>query len=513
MSLSEIQQLDILRQPDQTSKSDFDVIIIGGGIYGVMLLLEATRRQVRALLLERDDFGSGSSFNWLHILHGGFRYLQSMDLKRFFESVAERSWYLRMFPDLVYPLPCLMPLYGKGLRRPGILRWAVLINDLLSHHRNDGLLKGKRLPQGQLLSRDKTLALAPSVRAEGLQGGAVWYDAFLPESPILIKEVLRWCCARGARVLNYVAAHGPVVRNGQLDGVKAVDLVSKRSLVFRSRIVVNAAGPWGRKIASAFDRDKPELFSYSKAWNVLFDHAAVSDCGLAVTPDQPKAHTYFLLPWKGRLMAGTGHTPCDSPEGRGRPNPGELQAFIADLNAAMPALNLKLTNVQRIFSGLLPSVFQGTRELADREVLIDHGQQQGPEGLFSMSGVKFTTARLVAEKTIRRIFPSRQALLPFDRDTLGESIRAALKSAIYKSNADITQFANNGRIAVLKNIAQSESVVHLDDLIFRRTNLWEYRQHALELAKKLCESMKLDDQTLDVELRIIERRFSGEFDL
>jgi glycerol-3-phosphate dehydrogenase len=112
-------------------------------------------------------------------------------------------------------MPCLMPLYGKGLRRPSILRLAVLINDLLSLHRNQGAQEEKHIAQGRILSRDETLKLAPGIRAEGLKGGVVWHDALLPESPILIKEILRWCIGQGAMALNYTDARSLTLRDGR----------------------------------------------------------------------------------------------------------------------------------------------------------------------------------------------------------------------------------------------------------------------------------------------------------
>ena len=133
-----------------------DVAVIGGGIYGIALAFESARRGLRTVLVERDDFGGGTSRNWLRILHGGLRYLQTLDLHRFRESVAERSWFLRNFPDLVEPLACLMPLYGPGLRRPPTFRMAFMADAALGWRRNDGLAPSHRLPAGRVLDIQDT---------------------------------------------------------------------------------------------------------------------------------------------------------------------------------------------------------------------------------------------------------------------------------------------------------------------------------------------------------------------
>ncbi|MCI5150528.1 MAG: FAD-dependent oxidoreductase, partial [Candidatus Electrothrix sp. MAN1_4] len=112
----------------------YDLIVVGGGIYGMTLTLEAGRRGLRPLLIERDDFGGSASLHSLRILHGGLRYLQTLDLPRFFASTKQQSWFFRNFAPFCQVLPCLMPLYGQGLKRPAMLRIALALNDLLSQH-------------------------------------------------------------------------------------------------------------------------------------------------------------------------------------------------------------------------------------------------------------------------------------------------------------------------------------------------------------------------------------------
>src|SRR5690606_18835162 len=135
----------IYRDLQRAQEARHDLIVVGGGVHGVMMALEAARRGLRPLLIERGDLGSGTRWNSLRIVHGGLRYLQSFDLPRYRESVAERRWFMRNLPDLVAPLPCLMPLYGNGLRRPMIFRVALKLNDLLSARRNDGVAEASRI--------------------------------------------------------------------------------------------------------------------------------------------------------------------------------------------------------------------------------------------------------------------------------------------------------------------------------------------------------------------------------
>lgn len=121
-------------------------------MYGVALAMEASKRGLKNVVIEKKDFGWATTYNHLRTLHGGLRYLQNLDLPRFFESVRERHWFLRNFPGLVRPLPCLMPLYGQGVYRPSVFRAALALNDLLSWRRNQGVAAGQRLPAGTVLN-------------------------------------------------------------------------------------------------------------------------------------------------------------------------------------------------------------------------------------------------------------------------------------------------------------------------------------------------------------------------
>ena len=312
----------IARDPEGASRDRYDLIIIGGGIHGAMLLLEAGQRGLRSLLVERGDFGGETSFQSLRIVHGGLRYLQALDLPRFFESVRERRWFLRTFPELVTPLPCLMPLYGEGLHRRGVLGAALCANDLLSLHRNRGVGLDRRLPAGRLISAAEVRSRFPDVDGSGLQGAALWYDAHMPDSQRLLMETLRWACALGGRALNYVEAQELCAAGRGVSGISAIDTETGLDHRYHASVVVNATGPWGRGLAARFDRDAPELFRPSLAWNVWFARPAPSDCALALTPrhkkgcadlfpaslerSAPGRHRSRTVAWRGRATPALG---------------------------------------------------------------------------------------------------------------------------------------------------------------------------------------------------------------
>lgn len=476
----------------------YDLIIVGGGIYGAMLSLEAAKRKLHSLLVERDDFGGATSFNSLRIIHGGLRYLQTADMKRFQESVSERRWFLQEFPDLARPLPCLMPLYGKGLNRVWVLRTALGINDVLSIRRNQGVRTENRLPRGRILNAETTRRLFPMVDHAGLRGAALWYDGCVSDSQRILIEVIRRSCALGASALNYVEAVRLSVGGRGVQGVMARDRETGTTYRFTASVVINATGPWSRITAERFDRDEESLFKSTLAWNILFNREALSECALAVTPKRPGAQTYFLHPWKGKLLAGTGHAPWYNGPDMPQPSAAQINSFLEDLNEAIPGLALNENDISRVFSGLLPAKDKARTELAVRELILDHGHQGGLSGLYSISGVKFTTSRRVAEKCLNQVFGpvnkkranALTSASPVDHS--GWDLRA--------SEVMNTLYEENCKIAVQKLIAE-ESVVHLDDLVLRRTTLWEDPESALALAPRLCILFDWSKQRCDKEMQ------------
>ncbi|PSB67206.1 hypothetical protein C7B61_07410 [filamentous cyanobacterium CCP1] len=492
----------ISRTPAASTNQMYDLAIVGGGVYGAMLALEAARRGLKPLLLEKNDFGGATSLNSLRIVHGGLRYLQSLDLHRFFESTGERQWLLKTFPELVEPLSCLMPLYGKGARRPPVLRVALALNAALSLRRNQGVRSDRHLPAGQVIIAEQVRRLFPMVDMEGLQGGAIWYDGSMTHSQRLIMAVLRWATMLGATSLNYMEAQSMLRQGNQVVGVVAQDRLNGQVYEYRAKSVVNAAGPWGREFAAQIDRDIPQLFESSIAWNALFDRPALSDHAIAVAPKQPNARTYFIRPWQGRLLAGTVHDPWTQPlAATPMPTPEQLADCLQDLNHAIPGLNLKSSEIVRIFSGLLPAKQAGTAELSVREVIIDHSKQGGPSGLFSISGVKFTTSHLVAEKTVSCVFPNT---VPASD---GEApLEVQRKRGIF----DFNWYPNSSEAdwqRQLQTLIAEEAVYHLDDLVLRRTSLGDNPDRALSIAPMLCELFDWDDRRCKQEIARLESYF------
>ena len=381
----------IARDFRAATSQTYDLLVVGGGIYGATLALEAAQRGLSALVLEKGELGGETTTNSLRIVHGGLRYLQTFDLARHRESVGERRWFLREFPDLVVPLPCLMPLYdpprGGRLRRPEVFRAALAMDSFLSSDRT--------LPPGRLLGSEETAELFPAVDRDGLRGGVLWHDALVLDPRRLTVEIL----ARACHALDHAEAEDLWIEEGRVRGLRVLDCVSGQRFEVRSDTVVLCAGPWVQGLARRFDRNVPDLFHPLLAFNLLLDREPLARGAVAVASREPGAQTWFLVPWQGKVLAGTAY----APSGEGGPGEEWVDRFLRDLNAALPGLGFQRQQVLRVLWGHIPATAKGSTTPASRPVIHDHGRHGGPRGLVSVSGVKLTTARAVAERVLRML--------------------------------------------------------------------------------------------------------------
>lgn len=491
---------DLVRDPAAATARSWDLIVVGGGIQGAALTLEAARRGLATLLVERDDFGGATTWSSLRIVHGGLRNLQRLDLSRHREAVRERRWFLRHFPDLVEPLPCLMPLYdpprGGWLRRRPVLALALAANRFLSRHRNRGIRPDRHLAPGRVLDAEETLRIFPEADRDGLRGGALWYDGVITEPPRLLIEMLRWACVCGASALNYVEATGLLLEGGQVAGLRAVDRASGRPLELRAPIVVSCAGPWSRALAARFDRDLPELFRPVLGFNVLLDREPPSRCAVAVAAPGTRSQTLFVTPfgWTRRTLAGTRYIPA-APDLGGGPREQDVEAFLAELDAALPGFGARNAPVAQVLWGWLPAAADGGEIPASHPVIHDHDSAGGPDGLWSVSGVKLTMARLLAERVLARALGRRGLPLPAKgnvaRPPADPPPPLSYLLGLASRDPDTVR-------EVLQGIAERQAVVRMEDLLWRRTD-WGLLPEA-GTAIRLCSSLEQGERRQDLSL-------------
>lgn len=483
----------IERSPEEAAQQSHDLIVVGGGIYGVMVAMEAVRRNKRVLLLEKEDFGGAATANSLRIIHGGLRDLQRLDLKRYWQFGHERHWFLSQFPLHVKQLPVLIPLYQRGLFRTKVFRCAFWIDRLLlpRKHRVEG--QQVIVPPGQVLSPAEVRARFPLVSTRGLAGGALWYDATVPDVPRFLMALLSGLCNGVGTALNYVEVTDLLTRGNAVTGVQAFDHVGQQTYTYRAARVIVATGaatpPWTH--AGEFREGSHD--SWLLGWNVLFDRPALSGSALGVTPPAGSRHRYFLHPWKERLLIGTGYRTRRTAAHAAAPSAHELYRLITNVNRAVPGLALSIDEVLRVYSGFLPATEEGSRRLARRDDIIDYATAAGPKGLVALRGTKFTAARATAERAMAIAFPEQPSSAPYEETMERSHSAIRQRRGVY----DYDWMPEDGETAwqaELAEIIAAESVQHLTDLVLRRTGLGDNPKRALHLAPRLCNLFDWDER-------------------
>ncbi len=407
----------MIRNISALSGVQYDVVIVGSGIHGAVLALEAARAGYSVALFEKEDFGHFTSANSLKIIHGGIRYLQHADFKRMRESIVSRRSMMQFAPHLVKPLACLMPTYGHGFKGREMMRLAFGLYDIVAFDRNKGLEKVNQLLPGTSLSADECKWIVPGVKEEGLTGGAVWHDAIASDSERLVLEYVKEAARYGAAVANYTEVLRLQTENGSVSGVVIRDLRTGEERNVMCRSVVNAAGPWLGTLAGDSHALNGQRWAVSA--NIIVKKQLVKNyaVGLEGHDDfidsdaliKRGKRLFFFVPWQKKYtMIGTTCDPYHGSADSFSLTTEEIEKILTDINTMYPAAALTMEDVTFFHGGLLP-MKSADGENADSVQLdksskvIDHGLEGGPRGMLSIKGVKYTTAPDIAGRVIQML--------------------------------------------------------------------------------------------------------------
>lgn len=440
------------RDAASLAEQRFDLVVVGGGIFGACAACDAARRGLRVALLERGDFARATSAHSFKMVHGGMRYLQHADIRRVRQSSTARRTFLRAAPHLVRPLPVVVPTYGRGMRGKPALRAAMTVYDALTLDRNAGIADpGRRIPRGRCLSRDEVLDRYPGLPREGLTGAGVFHDAQMINPPRLVLAFVRSAAEAGAVVANYVEATAILEREGRVEGVEARDVLGDAAFTVRGRVVLNAAGPYAEGLLARSGLALRRPAPWSRDAYFVVDRPLVPGTAALALPAStrdPEAllsrgpRHLFLAPWHGATLVGVWHRVHQAGPEEFAVTEAELSAFIAEIEAAYRGLDLTLDDVSLWNAGLIPF---GENDPAERDLrfghrsrFVDHAEAGGPRGLITLIGVRYTTGPSDAARAVDRAQailgtdPARPAAAPVhggDVDDVEGLIRQALDEA------------------------------------------------------------------------------------
>lgn len=508
------------RNPSNFTRKTYDVVIIGGGINGAFVAWDAALRGLRVALVEKDDFGGATSSASSKVIHGGIRFLQKGDFARMRESVKERKVFMRIAPHIVHPVPFLIPTYGHFMRGKEILAAGMSVYDLVGFGTNTLDDPEKYIPGFKILSRQKMLELEPDVWQKGLTGGVLYYDCHMHSSERMTLAVILSAVEAGAEVANYCEVTGFLENASRVQGVKVKDRLNGNTFEIGAEIIVNASGPWAYYLFGKLSRvPQRRIVGLSKGIHLVT--RPITHHGALALATKHKNDTlinrggrhFFMIPWRGRTLIGTTNVPYRGAPGRLRATEKDIAGFLKEINEVYPAAALKREDVTFAFAGFYPlannvkkDVYQG----GGKEYVFNHAKIDSIEGIVSVIGTKYTTARHLAEKAVnlvvkklgRKAPKATTATTPLVGGNI-ENFTSYLNAESYLNQGDLSYdiihelILNYGsqyklllnylvknkelgaRIipeqpaikAAIIHAVREESAVKLSDIIFRRTGL------------------------------------------
>jgi glycerol-3-phosphate dehydrogenase len=368
----------------------FDVLVIGGGVTGAGVALDAASRGLRTAIVERDDWAAGTSSKSSKLVHGGLRYLQQKEYGLVYENLAERQRLLDNAPHLVQPLPFLIPLFG----RDGVVNAAVAkayTTALWLYDLTGGLRIGRR---HRRIDKAAALRHLPSLRDDRLVAAFVYYDARTDDARLTLAIVRTAALDYGAVASNYLGAVALTKdATGRVTGAELTD-----GTIVRARVVVNAAGVWSDDVRALDEDEHPDSLRPAKGIHVTVP-AGRLPCDIAAVLPVPKDHrSVFVIPWGTRTYIGTTDTDYDGPLDEPESTPQDVAYLLDAVNAATTS-GLTAADITGSWAGLRPLV-KGAATARTADLSRRHQVTVRPSGLVTVTGGKLTTYRQVAADTV-----------------------------------------------------------------------------------------------------------------
>lgn len=387
----------------QTDKA-YDLIIIGGGISGAAVAYEAASQGYSVALVEKGDFGAATSAATSKLIHGGLRYLANFEIGLVRESLKERRTLLNIAPNLVHPLPFLVPVYKPFFRSKWWLGLGMTIYDVLSYDKGFTWDRSKKMPVHRQLSRSKTLDREAVVNDHELTGSILYYDcaSLMPER--LTLAFIKSAVKHGAEVANYAKVENFIHEGEKISGVIVRDLLSGKTVSLCGGLTVNCGGPWADLILGVARGDTgTQQIRRSEGIHIitrkLTQHGAVG--GMT-----PSGRPCNLVPWRGHTLIGT-----TDREYVGNPDAycvtrEKIDEYIAEVNSAFGKPDLvRYDDITYVYGGLRPLIDDQTKDVyktSRKYEIFDHARD-GLPGLITVEGGKYTTSRNLAENVLKVI--------------------------------------------------------------------------------------------------------------
>ena len=368
------------------TQSNWDVCIIGGGATGLGAALDASVRGFKTILFEQHDFAKATSSRSTKLVHGGVRYLQQGNIKLVMEALKERGVLMKNAPHLVHNQKFVVPnykwwegpFYGIGLK---IYDW----------------MAGKLgLGPSQFLSKDETLALAPTLDPEGLRGSIVYHDGQFDDARLAL-SIAQTAADHDGVVLNYFAVTNLIKAHKKIAGVRIKDVLTGNEYEVKSKVVINATGIFTDEVLKMDNAHHTRMIAHSQGIHLVVDKEFLPGDTAIMIPKTDDGRVLFAVPWHNKIVLGTTDTPVSKPSLEPVPKADEIDFILTHIGRYL-SKDPQLSDVRSMFAGLRPLVKGKTKKTA--ALSRDHLITVSESGLITITGGKWTTYRGMAEDVV-----------------------------------------------------------------------------------------------------------------
>jgi glycerol-3-phosphate dehydrogenase len=528
------------RQLRRLAAEIFDVLVIGGGVTGCGVALDAASRGLSVALVEKRDFAAGTSSRSSKLIHGGLRYLEHFDIGLVREALHERQLLAqKLAPHLVHSMPLLFPLKRGAWDRLVMGSGLLLYDGLAGLH--------PAMPRHRHLSRKACVRAVPSLRDDALTGGIRYFDAQVDDARFAV-TLAGTAHSHGATCVSALEVTAFLHQEARIAGARVRDLERGDEFEVRARVVINATGVWTTEMERLAGVADPLVVRPSKGVHIVVPKDRI-DAELALIIPTEKS-VLFVLPWGAHWIIGT--TDTDWEFGLDHPSAtrGDIDYLLGHVNAVLRE-PLTVDDITAVYAGLRPLVDAGTKDTA--AVSREHTVRRSAPGLVSIAGGKYTTYRIMARDAVDvaardlpfAIAPSRTADIPL----LGAvgAPEAAARARLHPGGASLTPeqiqhlVGRYGALALqvldlvveepelaaplagaatylaaeVRHATLYEGALHVDDVLTRRTHIAfetpdRGRRAVEDVARLMAQALAWDQSDVDLEIEHYRSRLDAE---
>ena len=490
---------------------EWDIVIIGGGASGLGIALDATKRGYKTLLLEKYDFGKGTSSRSTKLIHGGVRYLQNGDITLVIESLKERGILKRNAPHLVQDLSFVIPtydwwaspFYGIGMK----------IYDMMAGK----LGLGKSI----IISKSETEKLIPNVNKKGLKGGVIYHDGQFDDSRMAITLALSSDSKKTA-LLNYCCVEGLIKKRDEVVGVNFIDTINSKKYEVKSKVVINATGVFSENIIRMDQPKIEKMIQPSQGVHIVLNRKFLKGKHAILIPQTSDGRVLFAVPWKNYVVVGTTDTHVKNATEEPKAMKNEIEFILKNAGKYM-TIKPKKDDIKSVFAGLRPLAATSDKK-STKEVSRSHKIDISPSGLISVLGGKWTTYRKIAEDAIdsaisinkikkKKCKTEKIKLFGFKKNVDWSDpmhVYGSLKNKVKSLGSKADNESLSNKFYISNNIIEwaiiHEMAITIEDILARRTRCIfldskESKRIAPLVAKKMADVLEKDQKWIDAELK------------